>query len=40
LILSNILQKKKILNDEEVMKNIKEADKSWKDKRGEEFISW
>ncbi|RLG28148.1 hypothetical protein DRN98_09950 [Methanosarcinales archaeon] len=29
-----------VLNDEEAMKNIKEADESWKDKRGEEFISW
>ncbi len=29
-----------VLNDEEAMKNIKEADESWKDNRGEEFISW
>ncbi len=29
-----------ILSDGNAMKNIKEADESWKDKREEEFISW
>ena len=29
-----------ILSDGNAMKNIKEADEAWKDKREEEFISW
>jgi len=29
-----------ILSDGNAMKNIKEADEAWEDKREEEFISW
>jgi len=29
-----------ILSNEDAMKNIKDADEAWKDKREEEFISW